>query len=531
MLRDRYYLWLSGLILLLSLPARFAGLSNSLWLDEAWVANSVLAPSLRDMFLSKTWAQTSPPLFLLLERWAAVFAGHSEPALRILPVAAVLTGLVLTALALRRWLSVPAALLGFTLLVGNYWVIKYGQAVKQYGTDFLVSALLLWLLGCLIESRTPRPHPAALLAVAAAGLIMSYTTAVWLPTLLIFAAIPRQPDGVPALRWSGFRWRATARAGFVLGTVLLIEYVIFIRPNRTPALIRSLHSSYLDPRHPLVSLQRLISAAGVLLASLPGLAGGLVGLSAAALAVYATVRAVREAQAGKPRGFLIVLAGALPLACLLAVGALGLYPVLDYPRMLLFALPSVAFLLAYGADALLRLVNNRPSQAFQTGWRAAVLAACLAATATSQFVYFRYPRPSEENRPAMAFIQSRLEPSDLLFVHGGMYEQLKYYRTELGFRPQQLYVGNTHWPCCATGDLREATSPASTDFANDLLEAARRAKRSRLWLVFPAGATGHWSAFFRDKIEAMPSILVRGGCTREVHKLYGQTLVESYSCH
>jgi hypothetical protein len=527
MLRDRTYLWLAGLLLFLSLPARFARLNDSLWLDEAWVANSLLEPSLRDMFFTKTWTQSSPPLFLLLERWMIGFLGSSEPALRVLPLAAGLAGLVLAALALRRWLSTPAALLGFTLLCSNYYVIRYCQQVKQYGTDFFVSALLLVLVGCYLESGARRDL-VALLAAGAAGMFLSYTTVFWLGTLLITASIPGRPGASQAPRLGRLRWSRMAGAGCVLGSVLLLVHIVFIRPNRTAALIQSLQSSYLDPLHPLATLQRLISTIGILLVAHPGLFPGMVGLTTAALAAYATVRAISESRAGEQRGLALALAGALPLACALAAGTLGLYPVLDYPRMLLFALPSVALLLGQSAGLLLTPLSH--SQARQPGLRVAVFGACAMVVVASQVAFLRHPRPAEENRPAMAFVKSRLDPGDLLFVHGGMYEQFKYYRTALDFHPEHLYIGNKQWPCCATGDRKEATSPSVKGLDSDLLEAARRARGNGLWLLFPAGSAGHWSAAFRDQIQAASTILIGGGCRPQVRRLFGQTLVESYSC-
>lgn len=527
MLRDRTYLGLAGLLLFLSLPARFVRLNDSIWMDEAWVANSLLEPSLHDVFFTKTWTQSSPPLFLLLERWTTGFLGSSEAALRMLPLAAGLAGLVLAALALRRWLSTPAALLGFTLLCSNYYVIKYCQQVKQYGTDFFVSALLLLLVGRYLESGSRR-HLVALLAAGAAGLFLSYTTVFWLGTLLISASIPGEPGVSQTPGLSRFRWSRMAGAGCVLGSVLLVVHVVFIRPNRSAALVQNFQSSYLDPLHPLASLQRLISTIGTLLVAHPGLFPSMVGLATAALAAYVTVRAIVESRAGERRGLMLALAGALPLACALAAGILGLYPVLDYPRMLLFALPSVALLLGQSAGVLLTPLIH--SQAYQRGLRVSIFGACIAVVVASQVAFFRYPRPAEENRPAMAFVKSRLDPGDLLFVHGGMYEPFKYYRTGLGFHPEYLYIGNEQWPCCATGDLKEATSPSVKGFESDLLEAARRARGHGLWLLFPAGSAGHWSAGFRDEIQATSTILIGGGCGRELRRLFGQTLVESYSC-
>jgi hypothetical protein len=524
---DRTYFWLAGLLVVLSLPARFSHLNQSLWMDEAWVANSLLEPSLYDVFFTKTWTQSSPPLFLLLARWTIGLLGWSEAALRVLPSVAGLAGLLLAGWALRRWLSTPAALLGLTLLCGNYWLIKYCQQVKQYGTDFFVSALLLVLVGRYLESASWR-HLVALLAAGAAGVFFSYTTVFWLGTLLITAALPGEPAVSRVVGLSRLRWLRMVCAGCVLGLVLLLAYTVFVRPNRSAALIRNFQSSYLDPFHPWATLRRLISTLGLLLVAHPGLFPGMIGLAAAALAGYTAVRAIRGSLAGHRRGLLLTLAGTLPLACTLAAGTLGLYPVLDYPRMLLFSLPCLALLLACGAEMLLTRLMRDPAR--HVAWRAAVFAACAAAVVASQGVFFRYPRPAEENRPAVAFLKAHLNRGDLLFVHPGMYEQLKYYRKRLDFRPDRVYVGNVQWPCCATGDRREATKPQVKSLADDLLEAASGAGGHGLWLLFPAGSAGHWSGIFRDEIRATSTILIRGGCKLEARRPFGLTLVESYSC-
>src|SRR5580692_5828591 len=62
------------------------GIGRSLWLDEAWVANSIAAPSLHDTFYYPQWLQTSPPLFLLAARGAVHLLGLSNVSLRIVPL-------------------------------------------------------------------------------------------------------------------------------------------------------------------------------------------------------------------------------------------------------------------------------------------------------------------------------------------------------------------------------------------------------------------------------------------------------------
>ncbi len=53
-------------------PGPVQNIGRSLWLDEAWVANSIHAPSLREMFYYPDWLQTNPPSFLLLSLRAAI---------------------------------------------------------------------------------------------------------------------------------------------------------------------------------------------------------------------------------------------------------------------------------------------------------------------------------------------------------------------------------------------------------------------------------------------------------------------------
>jgi hypothetical protein len=529
MVRQRSWWWIGGFLLLLSLPARFASMKQSLWLDEAWVANSLLEPSLHDVFYEKAWSQSSPPLFLLLERWFMSAAGASEAAMRILPLVASLAGLMVAGTAMRRWLSAPASLLAFTLLAANYWLIKYPQQIKQYATDFLVSAVLLWLMGNYLGNCESSRNWTALLTATVAGWFLSWTTLFWMPAVLVCSAIGRgsSEDQGPRLR-DLFSIRTAWAAGF-LALVVVFSRSVFIAPNLTPDIFAYYRPDYLDPLHSLISLEKVIYTLGLLLGAMKNTAVAL-GLAAGLLAAYAAYRAIAESRAGNHLGRMILLAGVSPLCAVLTAGAVHAYPVLHYPRMLMCVLPSLALLLGFGIEALLAPVV-RPQRELKPAVSIAIAAICFMGILASQFVYFRYPRPAEENRPALAFIKSQFEPDDLLFVHGGMYEQFKFYRHALDFSPHRLYLGKDHWPCCPkAGDFDQVTTPGAKDFASDLLEARSRAGGHRLWLLFPAGTPGHWSSSFRSEIQSIPGILNGGGCIQNIHRLYGQTLIEAYSC-
>jgi len=61
------------------------GITRSLWLDEAWVANSVLERTWSGLFYYPDWLQTSPPLFLAVERLTVWLLGLSNFAFRLYP--------------------------------------------------------------------------------------------------------------------------------------------------------------------------------------------------------------------------------------------------------------------------------------------------------------------------------------------------------------------------------------------------------------------------------------------------------------
>src|SRR5919108_5000196 len=74
-----------GGLLLAGIMTRVQFLDRSLWLDEAWVANSVLAASLSQAIYYDDWLQTTPPLFVALTRVVTAVFGTSNIAFRALP--------------------------------------------------------------------------------------------------------------------------------------------------------------------------------------------------------------------------------------------------------------------------------------------------------------------------------------------------------------------------------------------------------------------------------------------------------------
>src|SRR5689334_14581043 len=131
-------------LLALTLLLGLYGIERSLWLDEAWVANSVNAPTLSGMFYYPNWLQTSPPLFLLLGRIAIRVFGLSTVVLRSVPLLLSLVAVWAMLRAARRVVSAPFAVLATAALAFHPTVVEYFKAFKQYGGEIAATAALLW---------------------------------------------------------------------------------------------------------------------------------------------------------------------------------------------------------------------------------------------------------------------------------------------------------------------------------------------------------------------------------------------------
>ena len=203
------------------------GIHRSLWLDEAWVANSIRAMSLGDMFWGGEWLQTSPPLFLLIARAAVGVFGLSTETLRAIPLAFALVAAVAMLGAGRRVAPAWAALAAGALLFPNI-AVEYFNSFKQYGAEAAAVSVMLW---ATVEYR--RLGFAWYCLIVTGLLPLAYPLAFLLPGLVLFVYAS---DGV---RRAGM---LAASSGGMLGAL----YFFFIRPNVEPSLWTYWGGSFTD---------------------------------------------------------------------------------------------------------------------------------------------------------------------------------------------------------------------------------------------------------------------------------------------
>ncbi|MBV8553757.1 MAG: hypothetical protein JOY54_20855 [Acidobacteriaceae bacterium] len=522
--RRRFELAGICLLILLTIPARLIWIRASLWLDEAWVANAIQMPTIHQMLYYDRWAQSTPVLFMLLSRGIVAAAGASEVTLRVLPwVSSLLASFVLF-LAVRRVLSFPLATCVITLVSADYWTIKYAQQAKQYDTDLLVSAIFMWII-----SAPGNPHPGArrilwICGVALALSFLSMPAMFWFPSIvlvLMFDTAERS-GRLRTLFWPAV-YRVLIPAA-ILAIGLAANYWFFARPNHLDIVTKDWSTSYHAylTSNPLpATILRFIHSIGILFVPQVAAVGYFIVLLIAAGAVQC-LRHPRDA-----RSRTVALMGILPIIVAMATSSLRLYPMLDYPRLIVWMLPSAALLLCYSIEP----VTRRASLVFGSRvLNRMVYAGCVLIIGGSYLAMSRHPA-MEGNRQMFTHLKQSWRPGDYLFVHGGLSEQYALYARWLGWHPQKVYFGNTDWPCCSLMRESLATDPLARTLDEDVLSAVSKSRPGTLWMALPDRWPGSpWSEQTVRDVDTLPLFLSKLDCRLEEGDHYGSVMLQRYGC-
>jgi hypothetical protein len=405
------------------------GIERSLWLDEAWVANSVNAPTLGGMFYYPDWLQTSPPLFLLLARTAISIFGLSTVVLRSVPVLVSLMAVAAMLAVSRRVVSPPFAVLATAILAFHPTVIEYFRSFKQYGGEVAATAAVLWAAVGYLQ-KPDRRRFQVLVGVVVAAMTLSYPTVFLLPGIVIAVAV-------------GNRGRAVMLAG-IGAAVLAAMYWWLIRPNYTSAL-RAYWMG--DPEI--------------------WLAPGMIAAIAFCVVAAASIAWTRNTIG------LILLA---PCILLFASELLGWYPA--SPRTHLFVRPCFVLLVVMNLEALVRI----------TKWRLDAVVVLAAAVVVflgvrKQFHEGRF-QPEENMAGAVRYLHKNVAPSDLVLVHASLREGFFLYTRMQGWTGPPVIYGDTGWPCCPRDTPAGPATATPDNVLRDLDAKIPHDFHGRIWLFY-----------------------------------------------
>ena len=505
---------LVGIVGAVYLRTMFLGFD--LWLDEAWLANSIRVPTLSGMFYFDRFVQTAPPLFLLIERAFTGIVGSGEFALRFLPWVAGLSILLAMAGVLRKLYSFPLVLIGVTLAAANYDAIKYAQQVKQYSSDLLLSCLLFALLWSYMTQKTQGTFW-TLCLLCSAGVFLSFPAIFFLPVSAIivlignpvrFAAEPRKGLSIKSLR-------DTVILTVVSGVSVALVLYFFVLPNSDANLTHAWRNGNLGSGGVLRSLGAFAHNVSELL--LPG-NGPLMIISygLVALCGVGAIRVARDALRKDDRATKILLVVFLPIATAMVASFARKYPVLRQSRFIIWMLPGVYVLLLYALEPAW-LFAERTAQRLSPASGRSLLTTMLAIgcvlTVFATIVFLkRDERSREEVGVALSSLKKQIEPREPLYVYGALEQQADYYMENLHWRPVQVYLGVDGWPCCPRNKWSRVSNPKAMTFEDDVVSFLQSAENDKVSVLLPSGKDPrHFTQFMKRITEQFPQFLSSHG--------------------
>jgi hypothetical protein len=391
---------------------------RSLWLDECYLANSILTYSFKELLTRPLlYWQAAPPGFLLLQKLAVGSLGISEYALRIVPLLAGLASIPLFFGIVRRILVPTAQVLALALFVTLDPLIYYSAEAKQYGLDVTVALAILLTALRWREHPPGWRRPLALAAVGVLGIICSHSAIFTLAGVAIVLSIEflRDRNYFPAtlIGFIGLFW-----AG-----LFVLNYLEFLRPLMHHSGLTAYWAADYMPHDVLGAIKWLGASLYQLYSDYATMWLPLVDT-----AILATLIGLISFWR-RDRGALALLL--LPL--LLTLGAAMVH---GYPfgsRLVLFLVPSILILIGAGAAMIWESVL--PGRRFIA---ALILLSIYLPTVARDVFYVIVPQKREEIRPVLAYIRDHRQPGDVLYVLYISEEPFRYYKNRFGMTPDRF---------------------------------------------------------------------------------------------
>ena len=457
-------------VLALGVALRLSCAQRPLWIDEAWVLNSVRSASLAEMFGYRDWVQTTPPGLLVLLRGVAQALPQATDELRWLFILCGIATLLLfvrlaSTFSARGFLCLACAT--FALSPEIVW---NATEFKQYGVDALVMIVSL-LCGAAYIQRPTRRAYTRWCAINLVCLPLSFSAVFTLPAMLVVGVLLGD-----APSWRG-RLRAVLPHTLLAVVAVGVLYGVFVRPHAALASLEKFwaqgfyatsgESLRLYVRRHLSGLFGFLDIVIAPVATVAMLAG------CCALGMHALWRA-RGTTPARALAWMALLA--LPVAATLAANFIGSYPLGEY-RLVAFLAPCLIILLALGLEHAARALLWRCDSRTRQGWVDGLgMAAALAMTVyTAMALNFlpwgahrdggaRLWRGNSEILPALRYLREVDSLGRPLFVHAA-YQQLFTLYTRAAPLQAPVSFAETGWPCCVPGRPWRGYAPTSDEVA------------------------------------------------------------------
>lgn len=523
---------------------RLNHINKSIWSAEAWVANSVLADTYWHMFQYPTWLQTTPPLFLVLERIAVHIAGPSVAMFRAVPFALAIVSLAMMALLSRRILRPAFAVVTTALVALSPPAVVFSKEVKQYAGDVAASCLLLLALWSYWERHDSKRFFIVLGALTVA-LFLSYPAVVFVPVTI--AVLLLVEPACKSTREDVLRTRLQRSGGLaaVAAVISGMNYWFLVKPNTSALLSDYWRAGYPKFEH-LSSVLRFYTEYFVGMSvyfylpigtkDVVKTAVSSVGYIPMLLIVFASLAilaiGIRSLRHNKQQlsGLALCLS---PLCVLFVLNLLHFYPV-NSRRLTIFMLPSAAL----SSGIILQGFWQAPTRWIRPQLVARLEQVITVLCVATVFVFgvrsdnwSNYWFEDEDTAGILYFIRSHMEPEDTIYVHASIEEPVKLYLQILGWHAMDVRYGNTGWGCCKRIPEQRPTDTSLIRgyVISDFERVMQNRGLGRLWLIF-TGRDDGWPTLGNEEPQMIAAYLNEIGCRKQIDKRFANEVVNQFVC-
>jgi uncharacterized membrane protein len=388
---------------------------RALWLDEIYLANSLLTRSLHNLLFKplEDW-QAAPPGFLILVHITTRIFGSGERSLRLISLLFGLASLPLMLGVSRRLLRPGSAIAAVALFTFLGPLIYYSNELKPYSCDVAFSLAIILAILRWLENPTPKRAKTAAI-VGAVSVFFSY------PAIFVLAGV-----GLIVLwqmRRSGDNHQSRQALWICLiwAAVFAVEYLIFVRQfahgEAHPHLVQYwVARDAFMPHSPIAALTWTFACLNTI-ASDPG--GMWLDYPSAAILglIIGIVISLRR------RDNLLFLVAPLPLVLL--ASAMKQYPFGD--RLALFFVPMYLLLIAVAFESLWTNLAGKTAALVMVGM-------LLLPSARRASAYLFSPPGREESLTAYRWVASHWQTGDEMYL------------THFGEESFHLYRPQSNWP-------------------------------------------------------------------------------------
>lgn len=398
--------------------------NRSFWADEAALALNIVDRSFIGLTQPLGYHQAAPVGFLFIEKALILLFGSRDYILRIFPIFAGILGIYLIYRITSDYFG-AFGLFALSMFAFNSWMIFYSSELKQYGSDVMVTLLLIYLsLRCLKED----PQIRDFIWLGVAG-----TAAIWLSHVAVFIlpgiGLALVVEKYARHRNIPFTWL------FCLGSAWFIsfglDYLLVLQYTAADKYFQSFWQKSFLPLPPWDNPAWLVNVYGKFLLVLLGRTDLLLMYLIPVLAVIGGLLFFKRSQS-------MALILIFPFIMTMAASAWQKYP-LTY-RFMLFLVPLTLLLMAEGIGGIYLFIAKRQRMVavLLCGIPVSIM---LLFSMQAVLADFRSPPTIKEIKPIMKYIEENMEPHDLIYVYHLVVPEFTYYAPFYHFDSENIIAG------------------------------------------------------------------------------------------